>query len=80
MTDKTEKADGMSDPDGRQLVKELGTGKVAKALRRPQANVSNWLKRGVPRADRPLVAQLAERHGREIPQGFLPKLPEAGFE
>jgi len=65
------------DPDGRQLVRALGTDVVAKGLRQSRNTVCNWLDRGVPRGHRMLVAQLAQRHGMAVPKGFLPALPEA---
>lgn len=57
--------------DGRHLVATLGTGVVAAALDEALNTVSNWRARGVPRAKRPAVAEVARQHGVDVPAGFL---------
>lgn len=66
------------DPTGGALVEELGSGVVAVALGLTIPCVSNWRRRGVPRAYRFLVAQLAEQKGLAVPKGFLPTLAQSG--
>ena len=66
------------DPTGAALVKELGSGPVAVALGLTTPCVCNWRRRGVPRAYRFLVAQLAEQKGLAVPKGFLPMLAQPG--
>ncbi|MBP2303302.1 hypothetical protein [Azospirillum picis] len=62
------------DPAGGALVKALGVSVVAAGLGVTVPCVSNWVRRGVPRAHRFLVAQIAERRGFAVPDGFLPTL------
>jgi hypothetical protein len=48
-----------------------GCGKVAKALSRSPATVSNWKQRGVPWKYRNTMAVMALAQGVSVPQGFL---------
>ena len=58
--------------DGCALVKFLGSGAVAEHLDELPSTVSNWIRRGVPRAKRHAVAEYARARGVPVPEGFLP--------